>query len=127
MAHEILDLRSVHPTQGYSHAARSGPWLFVAGQVAKDPDGNLVGAGDFEAQARQVYDNLRAVLEEAGGGLGQIVKMTTYLTNSSHVERWREVRNGYFTDPMPPNTLVIISALADPGFLLEIEATAVLD
>lgn len=127
MAHEILDIKTVHPPNGYSHAARAGNLLFVAGQVAKDADDKLVGAGDIAAQADQIYRNLEAVLSEAGGSLKDIVKMTTYLTHAGYVETYRAVRNEYFAEPMPPNTLVICESLATPDFLMEVEATAVLD
>ena len=72
MAHEILELKSVHPTKGYSHAAKAGNTLYIAGQVAQDVDGNLVGKGDFEAQARQVCENLKNILDESGGTLQNI-------------------------------------------------------
>jgi len=127
MAHETLKLKRVHPTTGYSHATRAGNLLFIAGQVAWDREQKLVGAGDIQAQARQVYTNLRNILEEAGGGLGHIVKMTTYLTHPGFIESYRTVRGEFFSDPFPPNTLVIVSSLADPGFLMEVEAIAALD
>lgn len=127
MTHQILDTRTVHPTKGYSHVARAGNTLFIAGQVAKDVEDNLVGPADFDAQAHQVYKNLRNVLHEAGARLENIVKMTTYLTHAAYIEPWRGVRNEYFGDPFPPNTLVIIESLASPEFLIEVEATAVVD
>ena len=127
MPHEIVNIESVHPTRGYSHAARAGNLLFVAGQVAKDRDDELVGRGDIEAQARQIYRNLQAVMEEAGGSLADIVKMTTYLTHAGYVEAYRAVRNEFFQEPMPPNTLVICESLASPDFLMEVEAIAVLE
>ena len=127
MAHEILKLKSVHPTVGYSHAAKAGDTLYIAGQVAQDLDGNLVGKGDFESQVRQVYVNLKNILEEAGGGLNNIVKMTTYLTHFNYIETYRSVRNEYFPEPCPPNTLLIIESLALPDYMIEVEAVAVLD
>lgn len=127
MTHQILTPKTVHPTRGYSHAARAGHLLFVAGQVAQDPDGNLVGAGDFEAQAGQTFENLKRILDEAGGRLSDIVKMTTYLTRAGDIEAFRAVRNTFFTEPMPPNTLVVVESLANPDFLIEIEAVAALD
>lgn len=127
MKHQILKLNSVHPTKGYSHATRIGGTLYVAGQIAKDLQGNLVGPGDIRAQAHQAYVNLKNIMEEAGGSLENIVKMTTYLTHPDYIEPYREVRNTYFSDPMPPNTLVVISSLADPGFLIEVEAMAELN
>lgn len=127
MAHEILQLKSVHPTRGYSHAARAGNTLYIAGQIAQDPDGKLVGKGDIEAQAHQVFTNLKNIVGEAGGHLGNIVKMTTLLTRFNSIEGYRAVRNDYFSDPMPPNTLMIIESLATPDFMIEVEAIAVLD
>ena len=127
MAHEILKLKSVHPTIGYSHAAKAGNTLYIAGQVAKDRDGNLVGKGDFEAQAHQAHENLKSIMEEAGGTLQNIVKLTTYLTHSSYIESYRSVRSNYFPEPCPPNTLLIIESLALPDFMIEVEAIAELD
>jgi len=129
MAHDILQLKSVHETKdrGYSHVARVGKTLYIAGQVARDVQGKLVGKGDFEAQARQVYTNLRNILEEAGGGLRNIVKTTTILTHYGNVEGYRKIRNEFFGDIMPPNTLLIIESLASPDFMIEVEAIAVLD
>jgi len=127
MAHEILKLNSVHPTIGYSHAAKAGNTLYIAGQVAQDVAGNLVGRGDFEVQVRQVYENLKNIVQEAGGTLQNIVKMTTFLTHYSCIETYRSVRNQYFPEPCPPNTLLIIDSLALPDFMIEVEAVAVLD
>jgi len=127
MAHEILKLKSVHPTVGYSHVAKAGNTLYIAGQVAQDIQRNLVGKDDFEAQAHQVYKNLKNILEEAGGSLQNIVKMTTFLTRYSDIETFRSVRNKYFPEPCPPNTLLIINSLALPDFMIEVEAIAVLD
>jgi reactive intermediate/imine deaminase len=127
MAHEILKLKSVHPTVGYSHAAKAGNTLYIAGQVAQDVEGNLVGKGDLESQARQVFINLKNIMEEAGGSLNNIVKMTTFLTHYNYIETYRNVRNEYFSDPFPPNTLLIIESLALPDFMIEVEAVAVLD
>ena len=129
MAHDILKLKSVHETKdrGYSHVARVDKTLYIAGQVARDVQGKLVGKGDFEAQARQVYTNLRNILEEAGGSLRNIVKTTTILTHYGNVEGYRKIRNEFFGDIMPPNTLLIIDSLASPDFMIEVEAIAVLD
>jgi len=104
-----------------------GKTLYIAGQVARDVQGRLVGKGDFEAQARQVYTNLKNILQEAGGGLKNIVKMTTILTHYGNLESYRKIRNEFFGDIMPPNTLLIIESLASPDFMIEVEAIAVLD
>ena len=127
MAHTILKLKSVHPTIGYSHAAKAGNTLYIAGQVAKDKNDNLVGIDNFEKQARQVHENLKSILEEAGGSLQNIVKMTTFLTHYSYLEAYRAVRNEYFPEPCPPNTLLFVESLALPEYMIEVEAVAVLD
>jgi enamine deaminase RidA (YjgF/YER057c/UK114 family) len=107
--------------------AKAGKTLYIAGQVARDIQGRLVGKGDFDAQARQVYTNLKNILQEAGGGLKSIVKTTTILTHYGNVERYRVIRNEFFGEIMPPNTLMIIESLASPDFMIEVEAIAVLD
>jgi 2-iminobutanoate/2-iminopropanoate deaminase len=127
MAHEILKLKSVHPTKGYSHAAKAGNTLYIAGQVAQDANGNLVGKGDFETQAGQVYENLKSIMAEAGGSLQNIVKLTTFLTHYNNLETYRSVRQKYFPEPCPPNTLLFIDSLALPDLMIEVEAIAVLD
>ena len=129
MAHEILQLKNVHETKerGYSHVAKAGKTLYIAGQVAKDVQGNLVGKGDFEAQARQVYTNLQNILKEVGGDLKNIVKMTTILTHYGYMESRKKIQHEFFGDIMPPNTLMIIESLASPDYMIEVEAIAVLD
>ena len=128
MAREIIQPKSVHSTVGvgYSHVARVGDTVYIAGQIALNRSGNLVGKDDVEAQTQQAFENLQAILKELGGGLYDIVKMTTYLTDRSQLEAFRRVRNRYLSDPFPPNTLLFISGLAQPEYLVEIEAVAVL-
>ena len=126
MAHEILKLKSVHSTIGYSHATKAGNTLYIAGQVAKDVDGNIVGKDDFEKQARQVHDNLKSIVEEAGGNLQNMVKLTTFLTHYGYLEAYRKVRGEYFPEPCPPSTLLFVESLALPEFMIEVEAVAVL-
>jgi 2-iminobutanoate/2-iminopropanoate deaminase len=128
VSRELLDVPSVHPTGGsYAHAARVGNMLYVAGQVAKDRDNQFVGIGDVEAQTRQVIADLAAILETAGGSLASIVKYTTYLTDEAYLDGYRRARNECMPKPMPPSTLAIVSGLASPHSLVEIEAIAVLD
>ena len=127
MAHEILKLKSVHSTVGYSHVAKAGNTLYIAGQIAKDLEGNLVGKGDFETQVRQVFTNLQSILEEAGGRMQNIAKMTTFLTHYNYIETYRSVRDEFFQEPYPANTLLFIESLALPDFMVEIEAIALLD
>lgn len=129
MPPQIIHPRSVHSTLGvgYSHVARAGNTLYIAGQIALNKNGVLVGKGDIEAQARQVYANLQAILEEFGGGFQNIAKLTTYLTDRTHLAGFRVARNQVMKEPFPPNTLVFVSGLAQPEYLIEVEAIVVLD
>jgi 2-iminobutanoate/2-iminopropanoate deaminase len=124
MQREMVTARGVHPTTGYSHAAKAGNLVFIAGQVAQDAEGRLVGRGDIEAQAVQVFDNLKAVLASAGSSLDQVVKLTTYTTSLAYRQKIAEVRARYFQTYFPPNTFVVVASLATPEYLLEIEAVA---
>ena len=109
--------------QGY----KVGDLVFVSGQAALDLHGNIVGAGDFDAQATQAFDNLRAVLTAAGSGLDRLIKVTIYLTDMSNFERVVALRERYFSPPWPADTLVEVSALALPELMIEIEGIALAD
>jgi enamine deaminase RidA (YjgF/YER057c/UK114 family) len=108
----------------------AGRLVFVAGQVAMDATGRVVGEGDVAAQAAQVYRNLEAILGEAGCGWRDVVKFTTFLTRHEDFGpfgEWRKQEYArLFPDGVyPPNTGVVVQALARPGLLLEVEAIAV--
>jgi enamine deaminase RidA (YjgF/YER057c/UK114 family) len=123
---QIMDIKNVHDTGGiYSHVVRAGDFLFVSGQVALDLSGNLVGLGDIDAQARQVFVNLANALEDAGSDLANVVKMTTFLVGRKNLPAYRLARDAVFAHPVPANTLVFIEGLANPDYLVEIEAVAV--
>ena len=111
------------PISHYTDAVRADNLLFLSGCVPVDGDGRLV-PGDVVAQARQVFANLRAVLEAAGAGFGDIVKVTVFLTDVDDRQAVNTVREEVFGDARPASTLVEVSALAVPGALLEIEAVA---
>ena len=127
MAIEFISPDNVHKPPTYSHVVKAGNTLYLAGQTALDVDGNLVGPGDVVAQAEQVFKNLRDVLEAVGSSLADIVKINTYLTDPASVPLIREVRRGFFPGPQPAATLVVISQLARPEFMVEVEAVAVTD
>jgi enamine deaminase RidA (YjgF/YER057c/UK114 family) len=114
---------------GYTHVvvAPDGRTVYVAGQVALDSTGQLIGAGDFQAQAEQVFQNLRRALASVGGSLDDVVKTTTFVTDPKHVPVLRELRPKFLGSAHPPaNTLVVVSALARAGLLIEVEAVAVM-
>ena len=127
MANEVIKPADVHVATGCNHAYKAGNTVYTAGQVALDRDGNLVGKGDIEAQTDQVFKNLQAVLAAAGATMQDVVKLTTYLTQQVDLPKLREVRQRYLTGEPPANTLLYISALASPDFLIEVEAVAVVD
>ena len=112
---------------GYTHVVISsdGRTVYVAGQVAFDSVGQIVGLGDFKAQATQVFANLGRALASVGATFGDVMKTTTYITDVRNLGLLREARARYF-DPAraPANTLIPVSALARPELLLEIEAVA---
>jgi len=108
-----------------SQAIRVGELLFVSGQAAIDEHGELVGVGDFDAQAEQVFHNLARVLEAGGSRLDRIVKVTIFLTDMANFPKIVELRGKWFTPPYPADTIVEVTALALPELELEIEAVAV--
>jgi reactive intermediate/imine deaminase len=109
--------------QGY----RVGDLLFVSGQAAIDEHAQLVGVGDFDAQAEQTFTNLRQVLEAGGSSLANVVKVTIFLTDMGNFQRIVELRGKWFTPPYPADTIVEVSSLAFPELEIEIEAVAVAD
>jgi 2-iminobutanoate/2-iminopropanoate deaminase len=112
---------------GYTHVVEvTGPvkTVYIAGQIAFDKDGNIVGAGDMKAQAEQVFKNLEAALGAAGAKFSHVVKMNTYVTDMEKAPAVREVRARYFGDATPASTLVQVVRLARPELMLEIEVIA---
>jgi 2-iminobutanoate/2-iminopropanoate deaminase len=112
---------------GYTHVVVSadGRTAYIAGQVAFDSAGTLVGPGDFEAQAARVFANLRIALASVGASFGDVLKTTTYITDLKNLAALREIRGRHFSAAHPPaNTLVQVASLARPDLLLEIEAIA---
>jgi len=101
-----------------------GNLVFVSGQAAISQDGEIVGAGDFDAQAEQVFLNLKRVLEAAGSGLDRIVKVTIFLTDMANFPKIVELRGRWFSEPWPADTIVEVSSLALPELEIEIEAIA---
>jgi reactive intermediate/imine deaminase len=116
------------PTVPYSQAlvVEAGRLLFIAGQGPVDAAGNLVGAGDVEAQVRQVFANVRALLEAAGGRLDHLVELTIYLRDMRHRPAVTRVREELLRPPYPTATMVEISRLAFDDWLVEISAIAAL-
>lgn len=112
---------------GFSHIVNvtGGTTVYLAGQVALNTSGQLVGQGDFAAQAEQVFENLKAALAAAGADFSHVVKLNIYLLDRANLPVLSQVRDRYVNTQSPPaSTLVQVSSLARPDFLLEIEAVA---
>ena len=116
------------PGGRYSHVVQAGGLVFIAGQTAMRPDGQVAGIGDPVAQARQVYANLGAALAAAGGTFADVVKQTIYITDQSYLPAVQQGRGDIWPEGKPPaSTVVVCTALALPEFLVEVEAIAVVD
>lgn len=111
----------------YSYGVRAGDTLHISGMVAFDAEATIVGEGDVEKQTEQVFQNMRAVVEEAGGTMADIVSTTTYLVDVADAPVVSAARARHFTgDVLPTHTVVGVAALARPQFLVEISAVAYL-
>lgn len=124
-----LHIRRVDGHVLYSHVVVTDAptTIYVAGQTPRDPDGNTVGKGDMRAQILQVVANLKAALAAAGATLDDVVKTTTYVTDVEEFFRHSDVRTSIFGPTPPTSTTIEVKRLANPDFLVEIEAIAVKD
>lgn len=133
MSTEFLSPATLPPPAGYSHVAKvnNGMLIYLAGQVSSDATGALVGEGNFEAQAERVFANVKIALEAAGATMADIVKLNIYLVaevDPAAIPKLRAIRDRYVNIEKPPvSTLVVVSRLARPGWLIEIEAVAAIE
>ncbi len=110
---------------GYSHVVKDGTTIYVAGQVARNSEGQTVGVGDFSAQAEQVFNNVRAALRSVGSDMNSIMKLNVFMTHREDIPAYRVVRAKFVPDDdLPVSTLILCSGLADPDFRLEVEVIA---
>jgi enamine deaminase RidA (YjgF/YER057c/UK114 family) len=128
-------IRRINPPEhgtppGYSQIVdvSAGRIVFISGQTALDRDGHVVGKNDFAAQAAQVFRNLGSALQASGCSAANLVKLTVFLTDMDNLASYREARNRFFATVTPPAapavTLVEVSKLYGPDFMIEIEAVA---
>ena len=110
-----------------AQAYKAGDFIFISGQAALDLQGNIIGEGDFEAQAVQAFENLKAVLAAAGSGMDKLIKVTIYVTDMANFGSVVAMRERYFSPPWPADTLVEVTALALPELMIEIEGIALAD
>lgn len=127
---DAQDIQRLNPggmTQptAYTHLVKFDKFLFIAGQVALDAEGNVIGDGDMKAQVRQVLENLKTILASEGADFSNIVKINTFTTDIEAFFETGDIRSEYFGSNAPASTLVQIDRLARPVFLVEIEAIAV--
>jgi reactive intermediate/imine deaminase len=109
----------------YSHVVKAGSTVYIAGQTPVDEQGQVVGRGDITAQTTQVFENIKKALAAAGADFSDLVKITVYVTDPRFRDALSEVRRKYLTRELPASTLVVVAGLANPDYLLEIEAIAV--
>jgi reactive intermediate/imine deaminase len=125
---KLLNPDTMPKARGYSQAVQinTGKLVYVAGQVALDEAGQLVGPGDFRAQTQQVFENLKAAVEAAGGDFSDVIKLNYYLVDMSNLPLMREVRDRFIDTEHPPaSTAVQVSKLFRDEFLIEVEAIAI--
>jgi enamine deaminase RidA (YjgF/YER057c/UK114 family) len=125
----FINPETMHRPTGYTHVVEvtAGRSVYIAGQVALDPTGALVGPDDLRAQARQVFDNLRSALQAVGATFEQVVKLNYYLVDATQLPIVREVRDEYVSTQRPPaSTAVEVRRLFRDDLLIEVEAVAVI-
>ena len=128
---KFLNPSSVSPPKGYSHAAQvdlgTCRMLIISGQVAIDSKGNLVGKGDFAKQSEQAFQNIKTIVENAGGTMDNVVKLGFYILDVNQIQILRSVRDKFINIRRPPaSTLVQVCKLFRDDVLVEIEATAII-
>ena len=129
MKRQIISDRLCQPSGVFSHATTieaQGKLVFISGMVARRADGTVAGVGDIEAQTRQVCENLKAAVEEAGGTMDDICRVDVYVRNMEHFDKIHKVRREYFKAPLPASTMVEVVKMTSPEYLIEINAIAVL-
>jgi 2-iminobutanoate/2-iminopropanoate deaminase len=122
-------MATIEPYAGYAQAVKvtgAQTILFLSGQVAYSADGGVAHAGDFAGQARACLEAVKAQVEAGGGSMANIVKVNTYLTDLRYRPEFAAIREAYFGKRLPASTMVGVSGLAHPDYLIEIEAVAVL-
>jgi enamine deaminase RidA (YjgF/YER057c/UK114 family) len=126
---EISSPKLRKPSGVFSHATvveASGRLVFVSGMTARRPDGSIAGIGDITAQTRQVCENVKAAVEAAGGTLDDVCRVDVYVRNMEHFEAIHKVRAEYFKPPLPASTMVEVTKMTSPDYLIEINAIAVI-
>ena len=126
---QIVSKKLRQPSGHFSHATMieaRGRLVFISGMVARRADGTIAGVGDIEAQTRQVCENLKAAVEDAGGTMADICRVDVFVRNMEHFDAIHKVRREYFLPPAPASTMVEVCKMTSPDYLIEINAIAVI-
>ena len=129
MKKQIVSSKLRQPNGHFSQAtsiAAQGTLVFISGMTARMADGTIAGLGNVEVQTRQVCENVKAAVEEAGGTLEDIVRVDVYVRNMEHFDIIHKVRREYFKAPAPASTMVEVCKFTSPDYLIEMNAIAVL-
>jgi len=129
MKQQITSAKLRKPNGHFSQAtaiAAQGKLVFISGMTARVPDGSIAGPGNIEVQTRQVCENVKAAVEEAGGTLDDICRVDVYVRNMEHFDIIHKVRREYFTGIVPASTMVEVCKFTSPEYLIEMNAIAVL-
>ena len=127
---QIVSQKIGKPSGHFSHATMveaKGRLVFISGMLAKRSDGTIVGVGNIEKQTKQVCENLKSAVEEAGGTLDDICRVDVYVRNMEHFDIIHKVRREYFSSPPPASTMVEVTKMTSPDALIEINAIAVIE
>lgn len=113
---------AIEKTKGsYSEATQKGQLVFISGQIATDADGNVVSK-EIETQTRHIFKKIARLMEKAGGGINDVIKITIYLTDVAHYPAVARVRGEVFKEPYPASAAVVVASLLKPEWLIEIDA-----
>ena len=125
---QIVSQKIRQPSGHFSQATMieaRGRLVFISGMTARCADGSIAGIGDIEAQTRQVCENVKSAVEQAGGAMDDICRVDVYVRNMEHFDRIHKVRREYFEPPAPASTMVEVCKMTSPDYLIEMSAIAV--
>jgi reactive intermediate/imine deaminase len=128
MLKKVITPKTLHRPFGYAHAIQIDNTIYISGQIPLDQEMHVVGKNDIAVQTERVYENLKKVIEEAGGSMSNIVMLNIYCTDlEGYDKKTRHLRKKYFGDYYPATTAIEVKRLYRPDFMIEVEAIAVLD
>jgi enamine deaminase RidA (YjgF/YER057c/UK114 family) len=126
---QIVSPKISQPSGHFSQATMieaRGRLVFISGMTARRADGTIAGIGDIEAQTRQVCENVKSAVEQAGGTMDDICRVDVYVRNMEYFDQIHKVRREYFKPPAPASTMVEVCKMTSPEYLIEISAIAVI-